>query len=84
MSTSEVFNHLMGTTISKQEDVSKKPVSAKDVKVKCCLEGPFRECVQNSCMNRCNLSQYSSIGDLSTILDNCPLKVKSINISLKV
>ena len=84
MNVSEVLNHLVGTTISKQEDVSKKPVSAKDIKVKCCLECPFRECVQNSCVDRCNLIEYSSIGDLSTILDNCLLKVKSINISLKV
>lgn len=58
-------------------------MSVEDIKVKDCLSCPFRRCV-NSCFDKCILIDYSSIGDHSKILDNYPLKIKSINVSLKV
>ena len=58
-------------------------MSVEDIKVKDCLSCPFRRCA-NSCFDECILIDYSSIGDRSKILDNCPLKIRSINVSLKV
>ena len=58
-------------------------MNAEDIKVKDCLSCPFRHCT-NSCFDECILISYSSIGDRSKILDNCPLKIRSINVSLRV
>lgn len=59
-----------------------KPKVADDIAVTRCRDCPFLEDIQNSWTHSCRLISYSCIFDDTKILENCPLRVKSINVSI--
>ena len=78
--TVEEFIKLMWGSPSKQEQA--EPEVADDITVACCRECPFQEDIQNSWTHSCRLISYSTILNNSEILPNCPLRLKSINVSI--
>ena len=78
--TVEEFIKFMWGPPSKQEQA--EPKVADDITVACCRECPFQEDIQNSWTHSCRLISYSTILNNSEILPNCPLRLKSINVSI--
>ena len=78
--TVEEFIKFMWWAPSKQE--SSEPEVANDITVTCCKKCPFQEDIQNSWTHSCRLINYSTILNNSEILPNCPLRLKSINVSI--
>ena len=59
-----------------------QPKIANDITVTRCRDCPFLEDIQNSWTHSCRLISYSCILNDTKILENCPLRVKSINVSI--
>ena len=74
------FLQIMWSTPSKHEPI--KPEVANDITVTRCRDCPFLEEIQNSWTHSCRLISYSCILNDTKILENCPLRVKSINVSI--
>lgn len=75
----DFFEELVGISPEKEPT---PPIAADDITVTCCRECPFQEDIQNSWTHSCRLISYSTILNNSKIMSNCPLQLKSINVSL--
>lgn len=80
MNVSEFFHSLVGVP-PETKPVEPKPV--KDIEVTRCYNCPFMRGVQNTWTNECSLIEYSTIWDPAIIQPYCPLRAKSVTVSLK-
>ena len=79
MTVEEFIKFMWGPPLKQEPE---KPKAADDITVTCCRECPFQEDIQNSWTHSCRLISYSTILNNSEILPNCPLRLKSINVSI--
>lgn len=82
MNVSEFFHSLVGVP-PETKPVEINPIKVDDIEVTCCDNCPFMRDVQNTCTNECSLIEYSTIWDTATIQPYCPLRVKSVTVSLR-
>ena len=78
--TFDEFLKIMWGVPLKHEPI--EPKVTDDITVTCCRKCPFQEDIQNSWTHSCRLISYSTILNNSKILENCPLRVKSVNVSI--
>ena len=79
MTVNEFLQSMWGVPLKKEPE---KPQAADDITVTCCRECPFQEDIQNSWTHSCRLISYSTILNNSEIMPNCPLRLKSVNVSI--